>query len=185
MIDGMETQRPAATARDGRQDFDFLMGSWRVYNTRTPLAGGPAASLEFATGCEARPLLAGLGNIDSIVFTGDPGRPDLEPWEGGTVRLFDPAADLWRIYWMSTRSPGRFDAPMVGRFHEGVGTFYGEDVDGDRVARVRFTWTVEGDLGPRWEQAWRFDDDDAWRTDWVMDFEPADGKHGPPDRSPA
>lgn len=48
-----------------------------------------------ATTCEARPVLGGLGNIDSFSFAGLPGRG---LWEAGTVRLYDPAEDVWRIY---------------------------------------------------------------------------------------
>jgi hypothetical protein len=150
-------------------DFDFLFGRWHVHNRWRPDLDDDGSWVEFATTCEARPILGGLGNIDSFSFAGLTGR---DPWEAGTVRLYDPADDVWRIYWMSSSRPGRFDEPMQGRFADGVGTFYGpEEWDGAPV-RARFRWT-HGPGTARWEQSLQLTDDGPWKANWTMDFRPA------------
>ncbi|PZF82577.1 hypothetical protein C1I92_16215 [Jiangella anatolica] len=117
----------------------------------------------------ARPILGGLGNIDAFSFAGLPG---IDPWEAGTVRLYDPRTGLWRLYWMTSRSPGDFDPPMEGRFEDEVGVFYGAEERDGRAARVRFVWTHTPGAA-RWEQSYRFEEDGPWKTDWIMDFRPA------------
>ena len=56
---------PEADARDGRRDFDFYFGRWKVENRR--LAKRLAGSddwIEFEATDECRPILAGLGSVD-------------------------------------------------------------------------------------------------------------------------
>jgi hypothetical protein len=153
----------------GRSDFDFLFGQWDVLNRWRPDLDDDASWVEFPTTCEARPILGGLGNVDGLSFAGLPGR---DPWEGGTVRLYDPEADLWRIFWMTSRRPGHLDPPMEGRFTDGVGTFYGPETWDGKPVKCRFRWTHDAD-GARWEQSFQLEDDGPWKSNWVMEFRPA------------
>ncbi|GHJ46669.1 hypothetical protein Cs7R123_40110 [Catellatospora sp. TT07R-123] len=57
----------------------------------------------------AEPILGGLGHIDRI-WTDAP--PDEEPFEGFTLRQFDPEVQKWRIWWASSRRPGHLDPPV-------------------------------------------------------------------------
>jgi hypothetical protein len=162
------------TPPDGRGDFDFLLGSWRVANRRlrTPLEPADGTEEEFETSAVVRPVLGGLGNTDTI--TGSPG-PDGQPFEGLTLRLFDPDDGLWRIWWASSRRPGHLDAPLTGSFSDGHGVFSGDDtVDGVPV-RIRFDWTVPAPGTARWVQAFSLDGGGTWSTNWVMDFRRAGG----------
>src|SRR5438552_3280653 len=108
---------------DGRHDFDFLFGRWRISNRKrvNPLVEGDAEWIEF----DARPIVGGTGNIDTYSAPDFPGRPG---FEGFTLRLFEPATGLWRIWWASSIGDGRLDEPVVGRFDGDVGIFECEDV---------------------------------------------------------
>jgi hypothetical protein len=43
------------------------------------------------------------------------------------LRVYDPEKKQWSISWLDGRSPGQVDVPAVGRFENGVGTFYPDD----------------------------------------------------------
>jgi hypothetical protein len=150
---------------DGRRDFDFLFGEWRVLNRS--LVGrlcGSTEWVEFETIADARPILQGLGNVDRIVREGEDG------WEGATVRLFDPASGEWRIYWACTKQPGRLDRPLTGRFSDGRGEFHGDDTFEGRPIRVRFYWKDITATAAVWEQAFSADAGESWETNWIMSF---------------
>ena len=102
----------------GATDFDFLPGRWDVRNRRLIDMLDPAATWEeFDATSDAEAMLGGVGNLDHFHAAG---------YEGFSLRLYDPEADLWRIWWSSTARPGRLDPPVEGRFE-----------DGDRALRGR------------------------------------------------
>jgi len=157
-----------AEVDDGRKAFDFLMGSWNVANRRLvdPLRES-AGWREFSTVAVARPLLKGLGNTDSYDSADD------SDFHGVTLRLFDPAACLWRIWWASTSRPGHLDPPMEGRFDGSRGVFHGTDtVDGTAVG-VRFDWNVDGPDRARWSQSISTDAGAHWLVNFTMRFDRA------------
>lgn len=154
---------------DGRQDFDFLHGRWHTANRRLTEPYDPACDdwEVFEAVTVADPVLFGLGNRDTITAVHGPGGI---PFEGITLRLFDPAERLWRIWWASTRAPGKLDDPMVGRFVDGRGTFLGEELHLGRPVSVRFDWAALGSDSARWEQAFSFDRGQSWHPNWTMTF---------------
>ena len=166
----MTTGGPSgAPPTDGRNDFDFLLGTWRVANRRLqrPLDPGDRSWEEFSADAVVRPVLNGLGNTDTISTPRGPGG---EFFEGLTLRLFDPDDGRWRIWWTSTRQPGRLDPPMTGSFTAGHGVFFGDDeVDGVLI-RIRFDWRALGPGTARWEQAFSLDEGGSWTTNWIMQF---------------
>lgn len=154
--------------QDGRADFDFFIGRWRVAHHR--LVGRLVGSTQwedFAGVTETRKILGGLGNMDENVL-----EPPAGTYRAVTVRLFDPARDLWTIYWVDARQTA-VDPPMIGRFDDGVGEFFGDDALDGRAVRVRFRWFVDGPDRCRWEQAFSPDDGQTWETNWTMAFERA------------
>jgi hypothetical protein len=59
---------------------------------------------------------------------------------------------------------------MIGGFHNGVGTFYGDDtVKGKRV-RARFIWSNITPTSGHWEQADSPDEGKTWEINWVQDI---------------
>ncbi|HET7433297.1 MAG TPA: hypothetical protein VFN10_01155 [Thermoanaerobaculia bacterium] len=146
------------------RDFDFLIGSWTVRNERLKERLRGSTEWEtFAATNDARLLPGDVGNIDSFAITDD-WRPG---FIGTTVRLFDPAEKVWRIYWAdNTRCA--FDPPMTGTFENGTGTFYGDDQHEGTPVRVRFFWTHETPQTAQWEQAFSADGGATWETNWIM-----------------
>jgi hypothetical protein len=156
------------SVQDGRHDFDFLPGVWMIHNRKLADVLDPQCTdwVEFEAVSTARLMLHGLGNTDRFLVASMP--PHDQAYEGMSLRLFDPVERVWRIWWASTRMPGRLDPPVVGRFEGGVGTFYGDDEVEGKPIRVRFQWTeITGDTA-RWAQAFSYDDAATWVTNWVM-----------------
>ena len=161
------TDRPPVG--DGREDFDFLFGTWRVAARRLTDVLDPACAAwhEFPLTAEARPVLAGLGNQDS--YHGESG-PGGRPFDGMTLRLFDPRTRVWRIWWGSTSNPGHLDPPMQGRFANGRGDFHGRDRLGGHDIDVHFRWHVDGPDAASWAQSFSFDGGRSWTENFTMDF---------------
>lgn len=144
-----------------RDDFDFLIGEWRVIHRRLRARGRGSDDWDVLPSTAImRPHLDGLANVDEIRFAPPHGA-------GMTLRTFDPARRQWSIYWVSSRD-GLLGPPVIGGFAGEQGLFFGEDRHDDRPVKVRFTWT-RGTQTARWVQAFSFDDA-TWETNWFMEF---------------
>ena len=155
-------------ATDGRRDFDFLLGRCRLHNRRLAdlLDRDCTEWVRFEATGEAHPILGGLGNIDGLSAPSVP--PDGQPLEEVTLRLFNPATGLWRIWWASTSRPGHMDPPVEGRFTRGHGRFVGQDVLNSQPVKVRFDWREITASSARFEQAFSYDDGQSWQTNWII-----------------
>ncbi len=150
---------------DASHDFDFLCGHWRIENECLLKRLENCTEWEkFAALGEAKPILGGIGNIDT--FVPDTWRPG---FIGMTLRLFNPASQQWSIYWMSNQT-GKLEPPVVGGFQDGVGIFEGDDLLEGRPIRVRFIWSEITADSARWHQAFSDDDGQTWETNWIMRF---------------
>lgn len=147
-----------AAVVDGRHDFDFYHGRWQVRNER--LRGSDEWET-FEALQECRPVLGGLGNLDDFVTDWGDG------FRGMTLRLFDPQTRQWSIYWAGNRS-GVLEPPVVGRFDDGVGVFFGDDRHQGQPVRVRFLWSDITARSAHWQQAFSIDDGRSWETNWHM-----------------
>ena len=152
-------------------DFDFLTGAWRVEHRRLRrrwVASDDWDHFDGTSWCE--PRLGGLANVDQVDC---PSRG----FSGLTLRVFDPTAAQWSIWWINSIT-GRLEPPVIGGFGTDggspVGVFEGPDLDDGRPIRVRFTWTVVDGDHARWEQAFTADGVD-WEVNWVMDFHRTEG----------
>lgn len=152
----------------GAHDFDFIHGTWRVHNRKLLDGTNPACDewVEFDGTSEAFPVLQGGGHLDRMTVLDAPDGP---PFEGMTLRLFDPQEQTWRIWWSSPRAPGRLDPPLVGRFADGRGVFEGDDLIGERPVRLRFEWRADP-AAPRWQQEFSYDGGATWYLNWIMTF---------------
>lgn len=156
-----------ANGRDGARDFDFLFGSWTIANRR--LASRLTGCTEwgdFAATLTCQPVLGGMGNIDGWTPVDWSGR---EGFEGGALRLYDREQGVWRIWWM-TNAGGELDVPVIGRFVDGVGAFYCDDLYEGQPVKCRFLWHDIRANSAAWEQALSSDGGKTWETNWVMSF---------------
>ncbi|MBG6134711.1 hypothetical protein [Longispora fulva] len=147
---------------DGRHDFDFFHGRWHTVGRKLVDVTDRTCSewVEFEGAGECRPILGGLGNVDTLTVPALP--PGGQPMDGATLRLFDPATGIWRIWWMSSRMPGVLDTPVAGRFDGGRGIFEGPDEFDGVPVLVRFEWhVVDGDRA-EWAQRFSWDDGATW-----------------------
>jgi hypothetical protein len=167
---------------DGRHAFDFFHGSWRQSNRKRvrPLVRGDTEWVEFASTSEVVPILGGLGNVDTFDAPDFPGRPG---FKGLSLRLFEAATGLWRIWWASTVGDGHLEPPVVGRFADGVGVFECDDVVGGVSVRVRFTWKDIAADSATWEQSFSFDGGTTWDVNWTTRHARSEGVAAPGDRS--
>jgi NIPSNAP len=156
----------AAAARASKHDFDFLFGSWNVHNRYLKERLRHSTEwAEFDARSQVEPLLDGFGHLDRYSAVRDG-----SPFEGITLRLFDPATGEWSIHWADTAHARTLLPPMVGRFTSGVGEFHGDEmVEGKKVA-CRFRWTRPTATSAQWEQAFSDDGGKTWETNWIMTF---------------
>lgn len=143
-------------------DFDFLYGSWSIENRRlrAPLTDSEEW-YEFASSKTCWPLLGGVGNVDEIDF------PETNS-KGMTLRLFNQETREWSLYWSNSET-GVLFPPVVGRFEDGRGEFFGDDELGGEPIRVRFAWSEITPTSALWEQAFSTDGE-QWQTNWSMRF---------------
>jgi hypothetical protein len=156
---------PATDAKleDGRHDFDFLHGSWRVQHRMLKRRGAGADDwMEFEGTSVTRPVMGGLCNLEENDF---PARGS----QGTAFRTFDLARRVWSIYWVSSLD-GLLGEPVHGGFEGGVGRFYGVDLDGGRPVKVAFVWAEITDTSAHWSQAFSYDDGKTWEVNWTMAF---------------
>lgn len=147
--------------------FDFLIGKdWAIRNLvlEERLAGCDRWQEFDARLTDVRKILRGLGNIDRFSAERD-GRP----FEAISLRLWDPAAEQWTIWWADSRTV-RLEEQVRGGFTDGIGDFFGETVHRDRKVKVRFRWSEIEDRSARWEQAYLGETTGEWETNWVMEF---------------
>jgi hypothetical protein len=154
------------TQNDGRNDFDFLVGTWKVHHRMLKARlKGSTEWIEFEGETVLRKILNGIGNIDENVIHMPNG-----PVSAISLRLFNPASKEWSIFW-STDKTGTLDTPMVGKFKGGLGEFYAQEVhDGKRVYS-QFIWSKTDTNSPQWEQALSADGGRTWETNWIMEFD--------------
>ena len=105
-----------ASGNSSHEDFDFLAGQWTVHNRKLKSRlSGWSEWTEFEAQVECRLILNGFGNTDSFQTTVE-GRP----WEGMSLRLFNPKTRLWSIYWANCETVvldvGPINTPKSGVF---------------------------------------------------------------------
>lgn len=144
-------------------DFDFLRGAFDVANRRllSPLSGRTDWE-EFPATAVARTHFNGAISVDEMRF----------PTKGSfgmSIRLFDRVAQVWTVYWVNSET-GRLQAPVRGRWVDGVSLLFGEDEHDGTPVRASYRWSEVTDRTARWEQGFSVDGGETWETNWIMNW---------------
>jgi hypothetical protein len=164
---------PAATgtavlppSHDGSHDFDWIFGTWKATLRRLvkPLTGS-TTWVDFEGRQLSKPIWGGKANLDE--FTVDSPGAGVKI-EGTALRLYDPASQQWRIYWANSKR-GIVDPPVIGRFTNGRGEFFGMDELDGRAILVRYVWSNITPNSAHFEQAFSVDGGKSWEVNWISD----------------
>jgi hypothetical protein len=161
--DGKVAVTPSQTS--SKIDFDYLRGGWNIRNRtlKEPLTGRDEWK-EFDATQEFRQVLFGLGNVDSFHT-----ELDGKPFEGLTVRLFNPHTRLWTIYWADSNAM-TLDGGKVGSFDGPEGDFFGREVVADKHVIVKFHWDKRDLEAPIYSRAFSADAGRTWEWNWYSHF---------------
>lgn len=152
---------PSVTS--AKEDFDFFVGKWKLKNRKLKTRLNDCTEwVEFEATQENYKTLIGLANIDHFYTNFND-----KPFEGMTIRLFDPTTRLWSIYWADS-NVGKLDTPVVGSFENKIGLFFTKDIfEGSDILMV-FRWDITDTSNPVWSQAFSTDKGRTWEWNWYM-----------------
>jgi hypothetical protein len=154
-----------ASANSSKHDFDFYVGKWKLKNRKLKTRLDNCTEwTEFESTQEMYKILNGMGNVDNYLATFDG-----VPYEGMSVRLFNPKTRLWSIYWADSNE-GVLQPAVVGSFENDVAHFFTKDTFKDREIVVAFRWNVCDKENPVWSQAFSADKGETWEWNWFMYF---------------
>jgi hypothetical protein len=156
-----------AAERDGRHDFDFEMGSWKIHLKRLldPLTGS-TTWVEFDGTSVTRKVWNGRAQLEEF----ETDSPAAGHIEGLTLRLYDPQSHQWSLYWATSKS-GAMGPPTIGEFKNGRGEFFDTEPSGPdgRAILVRFVWSDTTTNTPHFEQSFSEDGGRTWEVNWITD----------------
>ncbi|MEJ7626207.1 MAG: hypothetical protein WKF35_05050 [Ferruginibacter sp.] len=141
------------TTTSSKHDFDFFEGKWKLKNRKLKSRLDNCTEwTEFESTQEMYRVLNGMGNVDNFLATFDG-----VPFEGMTIRIFNPKTKLWSIYWADSNK-GKLDPPVLGSFENKVGHFITKDTFNNKKILVVFRWDARDKDNPIWSQAFSEDD---------------------------
>jgi len=123
------TQEPAKE-RDGRHDFDWDIGTWKTHQRRLlhPLTGS-TTWVEYDGTDVVRKIWDGA-NEGKVEAAGPAGHLEIF-----TLRLYDPQAHQWSIYFTNSAT-GTLSPAAVGEFKNGRGEFYDQETFNGRTILI-------------------------------------------------
>lgn len=152
-----------ASKTSSKHDFEFLKGKWLMKHKKLSkrLQNNHEWTEFESTDENFGMMLDGLGNTDIYKAT-----LDGKPFEGFTLRLFNPQTKLWSLYWVASNT-GVLDPPVVGSFEGNIGRFYCKDVYQGTPVIVMFVWDKTNPSEPVWYQAFSPDNGKNWEWNWT------------------
>ena len=151
-----------STLRDGRHDFDWQLGSWKIHMQRLqhPLTGSTKWT-ELDGIVVVRKVWDGRANLAEIVTNGPSGHLEFL-----SLRLYNPQSHQWSLNFASSNS-GTLGVPMIGEFKNGRGEFYDQETFNGRMILVRFVFTADSADSTRDEQSFSEDGGKTWEVNWI------------------
>lgn len=148
-----------------KNDFDFYEGKWNLKNKKLKTRLDNCNEwLEFESTQEMYRVLNGIGNIDNYLASFDG-----VPFEGMSIRLFNPKTKLWCIYWADSNE-GVLQPAVFGSFENNIAHFFTKDTFDKKNIIVVFRWDVRDKENPIWSQAFSEDQGENWEWNWYMYF---------------
>src|SRR6187549_251389 len=155
----------AASAGSSQNDFDFLVGKWKMFHRRLNKRLENCNDwTEFESQDANHKILNGIGDVDAFSTTELPGYEG-KSFEGFTLRLFNPKTRLWSLYWVPSTT-GVLDPPVVGSFENNVGHFFTRDTFNGKPIIMMFRWDARDKERPIWSQAFSPDNGKTWEWNW-------------------
>ena len=149
--------------RDRQHDFDFEMGAWKQHLKRrlNPLTGSNTW-VEFDGTIVGQKIWNGRANLDEFEADGPTGHI-----EGLTLRLYNPEAHQWSLYWANSKVGYIDGPPQVGEFKNGRGEFYAQDTFKGRAILIRYVWSEITANSAHFEQSFSDDGGMTWEVNWI------------------
>src|SRR6516162_3730639 len=149
----------------GSHDFDFNVGVWKTHVSRLlhPLSASPTRA-EYDGTSVVSEIWGGRANIFELEADGPAGHI-----EGAGLRLYNPQSRQWSLNWASS-ADGQLQPVMYGRFIEGRGEFFDQEVVDGKSVLVRNTFSDITPDSSRFEQAYSADGGRTWEANWIMTF---------------
>jgi hypothetical protein len=165
--DAPKTSAPQGSAEhDGRHDFDFEIGTWRIHLKRLDRRlVGSTTWVEFDGTSVTRKVWGGRANLEEFEVDSPTGHI-----EGMTLRLYDPQTRQWSLYWATSKS-GAMGPPTIGEFKNGRGEFFDTEPSGPngRSILIRFVWSDITPNSAHFEQSFSDDGGKTWEVNWITD----------------
>ena len=150
------------TQRDGQQDFDFNIGTWKTHLRRLsrPLTGS-TTWVEYEGTTVVRKVWNGRANLVELKVSGPAGNI-----EGLSLRLYNPQSRQWSLNFANIND-GTLAPPTIGEFKDGRGEFYNQETYNGRSIFVRFIITKLSQDSVKFEQAFSADGGKTWEENWI------------------
>lgn len=152
-----------------KSDFNFIFGKWDINSRKLSDLTDPHCTqwIDLRARSEIFEILDGYGHIDRIFVDKS---LNVEPFEGFTLRFYNPKTETWKIWWSSTQSPGILDIPVEGQFTGNVGVFLTSYNFAGKEVLVKFEWIKSDPEHPKWQQYFSFDQGKEWKINWIMEL---------------
>jgi hypothetical protein len=151
---------------DVQHDFDFAYGKWKEHTSRLqhPLTGDTTWTQMDGVSVTA-PIWKGRGSIVELQSETPNGRFELLG-----LRLYNPTAHQWNLYFANSRS-GVLGLPVTsGEFSNGIGEFYDQETYNGRMIWVRFRVFPLSPDTMQSDQAFSQDAGKTWETNWINKY---------------
>ena len=164
--DGSKTSlQQAPTERDGQQDFDFEIGTWKVHLSRLPHPlSGSTNWVQYEGTSIVRKIWNGRANLVELEVDGPAGHI-----EGLSLRLYNPQSRQWNISWANSND-GILSHAMIGEFKNGRGEFFDQETFNGRAVYVRFVFSDITPNSCHFEQAYSDDGGKTWEVNFTEQY---------------
>ena len=154
----------AGLSRDGQNDFDFEIGTWKTHLKRLqrPLTAS-TSWVDYEGITVVKKVWNGRANLVELNVSGPAGRI-----EALSLRLYNPETRQWSLNFANV-SGGSIGVPTVGKFKNGRGEFYDQEPFNGRAILVRFTISEVTPNSCHFEQAFSDDGGRTWEVNWIAD----------------